>query len=234
MIILPQDLNSLNRNLLSELEKNYEIEFQQKDIDYCEVFSQNNKSIIYYNPKNVDDESIAHELLHIWLNTFNYISGNGIYLQCLENPKLEKIFVKFLCDHIGNCIDHIKMYPQYLSMGYSSEKFIVNALGEKSNLNDMIDLKLKVGENQYSSKAIELFIGNLISIYADHIENDYTKHLIILKNKDEDLFDIVTKFWNSWKNFDITKIDVIFNSDTELMFNFVEDMENWVMNKEIL
>lgn len=42
-------------------------DFQQKEINYCEVFTQRKKSIIYYNPKIVDNESIAYELLHIWL-----------------------------------------------------------------------------------------------------------------------------------------------------------------------
>lgn len=234
MKIIPQDLNTQNKRLLSDLQEVHDIEFQQKDIEYCEVFSQNNKAIIYYNPKKVDNESIAHELLHIWLNTFNYISGNGIYLPSLNHSKLRKIFVKFLCDHIGNCIDHIKMYPEYIKMGYTPEKFLINALEEKSNLNDMIILDLKNGNNIYYSKAIEIFIGNLISIYADHVENDYTKHLQVLRIKDENLFNIVTKFWNSWENFDISNIDVIFNSDKDLMFNFVEDMEIWVNDKNVM
>jgi len=233
MNIIPQDLNIQNKELLSKLEKIYDIHFQQKNIDYCEVFSQNNKSIIYYNPTKVDDESIAHELLHIWLNTFNYVSGNSIYLPCLDHPKLKKIFVKFLCDHIGNCIDHYKMYPEYIRMGYSPEKFIINALDKKSDLVEMFNLSLKVGDFYYS-KAIEIYIGNLISIYADHIENDYSEHLIILKAKDENLFNIVTKFWVSWKNFDITNIDAIYNSDIELMSNFIDNMEDWISDKNII
>lgn len=163
---IPQDLNDINKNLLSELQKVYEVEFQPKNIEYCEVFTRNNKSIISYNPENVNNESIAHELLHIWLNTFNYISGNGIYIPCLENQKLSKIFVKFLCDHIGNCIDHYKMYPEYLKMGYSPEKFLINGCDEKSDLVDLKNLSLKYRTSKYSSKAIEIYIGSLISIYC--------------------------------------------------------------------
>jgi Zn-dependent peptidase ImmA (M78 family) len=64
------ELDETNHQLLIDLRKLYEIEFEVKDIEYCEVFTKNNKSIIFYNPRIVDNDSIAHELLHIWLNTF--------------------------------------------------------------------------------------------------------------------------------------------------------------------
>lgn len=54
-------LNKKNQILLDELQNYFQIEFEQKKISYCEVFSIENKSTIYYNPLFVNDESIAHE-----------------------------------------------------------------------------------------------------------------------------------------------------------------------------
>ena len=227
-------LDIKNQKLLSDLQEIYEIDFEEKNIEYCEVFSKNSKSTIYYNPTIVDNDSIAHELLHIWLNTFNYISANILYILSQENVKLKKIFNKKLCDYIGNCMDHIKMYPKYLEMGYSSHKFVTLGINEKSSIEDLRNLKIKNVLKFYNSKEIENYIGNLISIYADHYQNDYSKHIDILKNKDPELFKIITKFWNTWKNFDIENIDCIFNSDVEVMSDFYEDIENWVSNKNVI
>jgi hypothetical protein len=117
-------------------------------------------------------------------------------------------------------------------MGYSPAKFLTNGLEEKCSLSDIKTLNLRF-LGKYKSKSVDRFIGYLISIYADHIDNDYGEHLKLLKDKESDLFELVTAFWNKWKDFDIENIDPIFNSDIELAESFITDMENWVENKKI-
>lgn len=218
--------------LLEELKADFQIDFEEKNINYCEMFQINGTAKIYFNPAIIDTETITHELLHIWLNKYNYRIGNYIYMVCSENKKLGKIFTKFLCDYIENCFDHNKMYPKYLEMGYSPEKFIVNGLGEKCHIKDIKSINLKF-LGTYNSNSINRYIGNLISIYADHVDNDYTEHLKLLREKDDSLFSIITDFWNSWINFDITNIDPIFNSDIELSENFITAMEFWIKDKRV-
>jgi hypothetical protein len=149
------ELDETNHQLLIDLRKLYEIEFEVKDIEYCEVFTKNNKSIIFYNPRIVDNDSIAHELLHIWLNTFNYISGNILFLLSQENIKLDKIFIKGLTDYIGNCMDHVKMYPKYIELGYDPNKFVTLGLKEKSFLNDLKKINVKNIFNTYLTHIIQ-------------------------------------------------------------------------------
>ena len=224
-------LDLKTRLLLEELQKSYKIKFEEKQIDYCELFIKSNDATIYFNPNDIDTETITHELLHIWLEKFNYTVGNYIYMVNLEHEKLNKVFSKFLCNYIENCFDHHKMFPKYSEMGYSPEKFLKNGLAEKCSIQDINSLNLKFSE-VYDSTAINKFIGFLISIYADHIkENKYTEHLFLLKQKDSDLFKIVTDFWNSWVDFDITKINAITNSDIQLNEKFITEMEMWVNDK---
>jgi hypothetical protein len=52
--------------LLSELKVDFDITFESWNKSYSEVFTQNKKAVICYNPKAITTETIAHELLHIW------------------------------------------------------------------------------------------------------------------------------------------------------------------------
>lgn len=225
-------LDNKTKLLLLDLRTDFQIEFEQKEIDYCEVFTKNRQATVYYNPKLINNEAIAHELLHIKLNRYNYVIGNHIYFSCLNHLKLQKIFNKFLCDYIGNCFDHYKMYPEYVEMGYSQKGFLTNGLDEKCSLKDIKSLSLSFLKT-YKAKSIELYIGYLISIYADHIDNNYNEHLKLLQEKDSNLFEIISKFWNKWKVFDITNIDAIYNSDLELANSFISDIEEWIELKKI-
>jgi hypothetical protein len=116
-------------------------------------------------------------------------------------------------------------------MGYSPQGFLTNGLEEKCSLQNLKTLNLSFLKI-YKAKSIELYIGYLISIYADHIDNNYNQHLKLLKEKDSDLFDLISRFWSKWKEFDITNIDAIYNSDIELADSFVTDMEEWIRHKK--
>jgi hypothetical protein len=124
------------------------------------------------------------------------------------------------------------MYPEYVEMGYSPEGFITNGLNEKCSLQKIKSLNLSFLKT-FKAKSIEHYIGYLISIYADHVNNDYNEHLRLLKEKDINLFEIVSKFWSQWEVFDIKNIDAIYNSDIDLTNSFISDMEEWIENKKI-
>lgn len=124
------------------------------------------------------------------------------------------------------------MYPEFIEMGYSPEKFLLNGLDEKCSLYDIKLLNLSFLKT-YKAKSIEMYIGFLISIYADHIDNNYNEHLRLLKAKDSDLFEIISIFWRKWEKFDIANIDAIYNSDLALADSFVSDMKEWIKWKII-
>lgn len=232
MNVIQQIIDQPTAELMEELKVDFDIYFKPWNKSYNEVFTQNKKAIINYNPKTIKIETLAHELLHIWLKKFNYFSSNHIYLTFQNDKKLSKVFTKFLCDFIGNYMDHYKMYPKYLLMGYKPENFIQEGLNSKCSLSRINFLFLKTF-GVYNANSVNLYIGSLFSIFADHVENDYSKHLVKLKKKDLELFNIVTNFWYSWEEFDIENIDPINNSDFELLGNFIYKIEEWASNKNI-
>lgn len=226
-------LDTQTLEFLRELENNHQVRFKVEYINHCRVFSKDGISTIYYNPDIIDSESITHELLHIWLQKYNYMIGNHIYFSCKSHPSLSKVFSKPLCDYIANCFDHLKMYPKYREMGYSDEKFVHNGLNEKCSIRDIKNLRLSF-MGIYRASSIDKFIGFLISIYADHVQHNYIEHLELLNQKDNQLFKTVTDFWKSWEIFDITAIYPIFNSDLNLGDKFIFAMEEWVEKKKVI
>jgi hypothetical protein len=231
--MIPAGIDEKTLGLLNDLRKDFDISFEATAKDYCEVFQLNKTATIYYNPKIVNSESIAHELLHIWLKRFNYSIGNHIFLSSQSNKKLSKFLNKILCDFIGNFCDHYKMYPKYLEMGYSPEGFLRNGLELKASVSEIKKIKLEF-LGRYNSQSINLFIGCLFSILADHIkENDYTEHHKYLMEKDLELYTIISSFWKKWKDFDIENIDPIYNSDLELTDSFIAGITAWANDKSI-
>jgi len=126
------------------------------------------------------------------------------------------------------------MYPKYLEMGYSPEEFLKNGLELKTSISDIKKIQLKF-LGFYNSQSINLFIGFLLSILADHIkENDYTEHHKYLLKKDSELHEIVFDFWKKWETFDIENIDPIYNSDLELTDSLIDKLTAWAKNKTII
>jgi hypothetical protein len=223
-------LDTNNKQLLREIREKYSVKFETHNEDYAANYTANKSAIIYYNPAKFSNAAIAHELLHVWLKTFGGFSSNHIYLAFVNDPKFVHIFSKELCDHIGNCQDHLKMYPKYVEMGYSPKLFIRNAEKEQCSLTCIKQLSMDK-YNVYFGKQVDMYIGYLISIYAHHIKLDYSLHLDLLKKKDSDLFKVVTDFWQSWERFDNFNRDPIFNSDHDLYENFIHAMKEWGTNK---
>jgi hypothetical protein len=126
------------------------------------------------------------------------------------------------------------MYPKYLEMGYNPKEFIKNGLELKTSISDLKGIRLKLLWF-YKAQSINLFIGCLFSILADHVkENNYTEHHQFLKNNDTILYEVIKDFWNKWMDFDIENIDPIYNSDLELTDSLINALKIWTNNKIII
>lgn len=224
----PNILNESNKKLLLQVEEFYDVSFQVWRKNYCEVYSEGTKATICLSrQKRADNASIAHELLHLWLKGFDTLSSNHIFLLSQNDPILSKIFDKQLCDHIGNCMEHVKMFPVFLELGYDKFEFLKDSNKEKSSKLFLKSLRLK-SKNQLNTNAINAYIGNLIAILADPIERDYSKHHDILRELDVVLYSSVLNFWLSWLAIDLSNFDPIMGEDQEMYDELIESVREWV------
>ncbi len=122
---------------------------------------------IYYNPKLIDNESIAHELLHIKMEKHHFFIGNHIYLSAQHNKKLKRIFSKKLCDFIENLFEHNKIFPAYIKLGYEPESFLQDGTKLKCAIKDAKFLNKHIQKSSLSGKLINLYIGkNYVFVIA--------------------------------------------------------------------
>lgn len=225
------ELNTINQNLLNEVKGNgYEVSFDNWQEENMGAFTQNKKAIIYFGTGKNSQADITHELLHVKMKSFGYFSAK--YFRQLSNPNsiLFKVFDNRLCDHISNCMDHIKMYPMFLEYGYKPIDFLSNGDVKLASIRELKRIRLKRWR-KLSAKNINRFIGNQIAMLADHLENDYTEHYRVLIRKNKELFRIINDFWLEWEGFDITEIDPLVNYDKDVMDNFINDLENWLQKQ---
>lgn len=221
-----EELNEQNKQLLSEIRTKMSVKFEIFNKPYFVNYSLNNSVTIYVNPKIFKNSSVAHELLHAWFRGLGLYGSNMIYLSAREKPKLGVVLDKKLCDHIGNCMDHYKIYPKFLEMGYAPEDFL-SSKGMQCDINSIRKLRIQ-SNGVYSAKQLNNYIGYLISIYADHLPNDYSQHLIQMQSIEPELYNVVSEFWQAWKNVDIENPDQFTRTDFESINGFIMNIEDWM------
>ena len=229
--MLPPEIEQIfdepTRKLFDEVKQDFSISFEPWDKNFWEVETRENYSIIFYDVNDINTSSLAHELLHLKLKQFDYLTMNHFYMSYLGDEFWGDVWNKFLCDHVKNCMAHTKIYPEYIKMGYSANSFVINADKPQATVSGIKHIYLK-RNGILSAYDTNLYIGNLIAMYGDNYGHDYTKEFSLLRKKDDELFDIVTRFWNSWVNFELSHE----NNDTQFIYDdFMNELESWYFNK---
>ena len=225
-----------NLSLWNSLIKEYEIKIKKEKRNDYGVFSINNSSTIYVPINNINSVSFTHELLHIWLRKKEVYIGASIKNSINDNKLISYVFSDELVEHIGNTLDHIKMLPEYIKLGYPIELFITDYNGEKLTENEVLLLKKKFKpkgllKKTYKKKYIDFFIGKYFAIAScPNNSFDYKKRKEQLKNIDYELFNILENFINTWIEFDIDDKN---NSYHILVFDFIDELETWITAKQI-
>lgn len=232
-------IDSRNVHLWNTLCKSCEIDIQREKRNDYSAFSINRKTTIHVPEDKSDPASFTHELLHIYLRTKEVFIGSGFTLLIKESKILSKIFSDNLIDHVGNCIDHIKMFPEFIKLGYDAEKFISDYSINKLTHEELTRIKQhfitkKLFKKIYRAKIIDLYIGKYFAVKACPNSNyNYDASLAGLKQIDQDLYLVLENFSTSWTNFDIEDKDPITGNYHTFLYDFIDSLEKWTNGKTI-
>ncbi len=227
-------IDERNVELWNQLNEDYNIEVEPSFNNEYSCFTQNDKAVIYVDFQNISKDSFTHELLHIYLKHKEFYLGSSLKLTLQQSNILRKYLSENLLEHIGNCLDHLKMFKIYNDLGFDKNLFLLDFEENKCNTLELANLKanFKIKRN-VNPLAIDFYIGKLIAMLCDPNEkHNYNIQLSEFKKLDVELFKIVEKLVNETKEFDIESNDLL-NSYRDISTAFYSRLVKWIHKNNI-
>lgn len=227
--LIDQLLDHRNQDLFDYVSKSLSLSVERTTAPYYGLYTQGTKAIVYVPNGEPSPSSFAHELLHAELK----IRGVNFStkLSVLERPALIPIFSDALSDHITNVLEHRKMFPRFLSLGYNEDEFLSDsriAILTKPVVDSLIH-GLKQGID-YSADGINSYIGKYLAARSSCFSFfDYSNELQQLRDVEPGLSSVLDGLVDRWDRYDIEKEgDPFYDSYLMISFDFLNEVESWV------
>jgi hypothetical protein len=167
--------------------------------------------------------------------------GGGLKIKVMGDDILSKFISDDLTEHIGNCLEHVKMLPEFLKMGFNREDFIsdysINKLTDEDLklIKKFFKTKSLFQREKYNSKAIDLYIGKYFSAKScPNLTYNYDKGLNELACINADLYSVLASFMNNWELFDYNDNDPITGGYRQILLDFVNGLTEWGKEKRVV
>lgn len=230
-----QFIDKRNYELWNSLNSNFNIRIEPSKNREYSCFTQNNEAILYVDESNICKDSFTHELLHIYLKYKEFFLGSSLKLTIAQSRILNRLFSEALIEHIGNCLDHLKMFEIYKALGFRREKFILDYYDYKCTDIELDELNrnYKIG-NKINTNAVDFYIGKLVAILCDpNVENDYHNPLKIFKKLDTKLYSTIEKLIQDTKACNLNS-DNIFVLYRGISSDFYSNLVSWIKINKIM
>ena len=230
-------LNSLlderNSELWNDLNTTHNITLEPSfEPNFITNFKDDNITIYVYED-NLSPADFTHELLHIRLKSNGLDIGRDLNKKIEENEKLYCLFSTALKDHISNCLEHIKMLPIFIDLGFKNSQFLSDYKSKKMSSGQMQEIALRYRESRiYDREAVDSFIGLFFAMKADNNRmNKYDIQYKKLSKLDKKLYKLLVDFWEDWLTFDYNDKD---DNYDDIINYFIEDLNDWHDNKTVI
>lgn len=223
-------IDSRNEKLWNEINENYIVTFEDStNGEYaCDIQSENVIFIIDKN--NLCKDSFTHEMLHVYMSMKDLYFSSALKLTIPQSRLLSENLTFDLIEHIGNCLDHIKILPIYLELGFDRTKFLLDYDLYKCSAEEISQFNkyYKVGK-KINTKAIDSYIGRLVAIFSDPNESfDYSSDLNKLQKIDPLLYKIVERLINHTKELKVVDRKNHEDNHRTVISNFYKNLTKWI------
>ena len=225
-----------NEKLWSDLNEKYKILFKDSYNGEYSCYSENENIIFYIVNTNLCKASFTHEMLHVYLRMKDCFIGAGLKNTILQSKILSSMLSFELLEHMGNCLDHIKMLPIYLNMGFEKEKFILDYNTHKCSPEELSSIKrnYKIGK-KVNSKAVDLYIGKFFAMSADPNESfDYSIQFDVLQKIDPLLFRLNKRMIDFWLEIKIEDRQILDDDYHSVLFEYYDNLKIWISKNKIV
>jgi len=240
-IDLSKLLNDRNTPIWETVNKHFEVEVVENSIDEYSAYSLNDKITFSVPLNDLCADSFTHELLHAEIKVRGVYVGSHLVLTLGASRRLQPVLdfrndpLSTLYDHMGNCLEHMVMYPRYIKLGCAPDRFTKDHHEFKLAPSDLSFLK----QNYWRKKSISAstanyFIGKYFAAVGDHNETfDYSLQLATLKKIDPQLYSALEGFIGRWRTLDL---DSEFPADQSraAVDHLYSGLKVWMTNKTFI
>ena len=183
-----------------------------------------------------DPAAFTHELLHIWLRSKDALIGPALKLSIGDDANLRRFISDELIEHIGNCLGHIKMFPEFVKLGYPPCDFLPDYDSEYIREVDTFLFERCMCQPSgsgvlYDADYVDQYIGKVTAALCDvNKSKDYSEILNRLQRLDDNLYSLIETLVEEWSAFDIENMS-IFNDYDMMVFDFKIGLEDWASDK---
>jgi len=228
-------IDERNENLWNLIQENHKIKFEDSLSNEYACYSQGNNITFYIDRNDLRKDSFTHEMLHVYMRIKEFYFGSSLTNTLAGHKLLSSIISAELIEHIGNCLDHIKMLPIYLEMGFDRKKFILDYDLYKCTNEEISQFKkfYRTG-NKINTQVVDPYIGRIISILADPNDKfNYSKDIEKLKKIDPLLFQIIERLINHTKQLKVENRELFDDNYLTVIGNFYENLKKWISYNKI-
>lgn len=222
-------IDNRNRQLFMDLSDSHQIRVAFETCSDYSCYSKGDESIISVLISKINTASFTHELLHIYLRVNGVFIGASFSDSIRNKIGLKSYFDENLLEHIGNTLDHIKMLPLFIEMGFDKSEFIADYDTDKLTESRTIRLKLESKwffKTRNFKMAVKLFLGKYFAVKACPNQGfNYGDKLSRLEILYPALYFACESFLDNWSGFEIPSSDLIAGSYYDFLNDFVLELE---------
>lgn len=222
----PGLLNEQNMDLWKDLNNVFKIELEESLEEGYLTYFDNGIVIIEVDKEHLTPAAFTHELLHVYLKAKGVEVIWDLKEKIQENKDLRALFSTSLRVHLGNCLEHVKMLPIFLSRGFKNEDFIMDYYKKILNDEQMWELEQAYFRNGKPELGmVDMYIGKFFSMRASNNPDfNYSVFFERLKQLDANLYKINQCFWEAWENY---KIGDPREKYLPFLNDYLEDLKSW-------
>lgn len=219
-------LNEKNLDLWKDLVHKYSIEVDENNEGEYLTYFCDEIVVIEVDIHNPNPAAFTHELLHLYLKTEGVQIVRDLKKKITGDGDLTEIFSTSLRVHIGNCLEHVKMLPLFLSHGFKNEEFIQDynmRIIDEEQMHFLEQYYWKDGKTE--RLMADSFIGKFFAMKASNNPSfDYSGYYQRFEKLDHNLYEIHQRFWEAWKEYQVGEPEVKY---IIILQDYLEGLKVW-------
>lgn len=234
-LIIEKQIDDKNKYLWDEISSQYEVEvISWKRGEYAAEV-QDKKVTLFVSDTDVNPALFAHELLHLKLRRENILFALFIYYSCDNHIPLMDIFNLQNASLMGNLLDHVFMYDEYKSLGYTEENFAFDYGTDKFTEDEGQMLSEGFSNGIIKSEVVGYYLTKYVALRAlKETGKDYTHAFYALNSIDSQLFQISKTMIDKLIALSLKDLKSVSEQYTQIVGDFLVGLESWTEDKVIV